>query len=104
MKLIRTTVNLAFSAVEFIGFIAVLVWKTITGSYNIARAVSRLRYARQDFIQCPKGHNNPVFGKYECGNCGGRYDGWVWECPLCGSPTSYINCCTCGLSIKNPWL
>ena len=63
---------------------------------------------RGGVLRCPDGHEILAAGVFECGACGWRWrdNAWGLVCPNheCPRPlTSYVQCTTCGLSVRNPW-
>ncbi len=65
------------------------------------------RTMRDGALRCPDGHIILPSGIFECGACGWRWRDHAWGLvcpnPECPRPlTSYIQCTTCGLSVRNP--
>lgn len=90
---------------SIIGLIADAAFFVTTGLIKLCKGLLALRHAFAKEVRCPSGHHtNSAYGVFVCGHCHGRYEGWIWVCPLCHSATSHIHCDHCGLSIKNPYL
>ena len=71
-----------------------LGWKTA----KTARAMKKE-------LVCPSGNcpPQPADGRWTCGSCGAKRDGWIWAaCSVCNEAPAYVDCASCGLSIKNP--
>lgn len=57
-------------------------------------------------LVCPSGHAIPTEGEtYECMACKFTYEGSIFICgnPECQAVTPYVNCPTCGLSVRSPY-
>ena len=53
---------------------------------------------------CPRGHEVPVYGLWECA-CGSRMEGWAFSpCGICHETAAYVPCKICGLPVRNPFL
>ena len=63
--------------------------------------------SRGGTLHCPNGHDVPLDGEvYECQACRFCYRGSsILRCgnPECAAVTPYVNCPTCGLSVRNPY-
>lgn len=57
-------------------------------------------------LVCPQGHEVPTEGGlYQCSRCFYTYEGSMLVCenPECRASTAFIDCPTCGLSVRNPY-
>lgn len=83
-----------------------LATTTWIGGRTIARAVrfvSRLHRALSDVAVCPRGHETPLFGAYECA-CRAVHEGSVWgRCAVCGERAGWTPCVVCSLPIRSPF-
>lgn len=75
---------------------------------GIGKDVVKSRRSMEDgVLRCPRGHEIPLDNLIcECTNCGYVYEGSLLQCPNpeCQAQiTSYVNCPTCGLSVRNPY-
>lgn len=108
MNLVIKFLRLLFSVVLVViegGFWIIhgLLW-----AIGIGKDVVKSRRSMDDgVLHCPRGHEVPLEGQvYECSACGYVYEGSFLRCPNpeCQAQiTSYINCPTCGLSVRNPY-
>lgn len=87
----------------------VLSWVAATsalGAATTARAVrscARLGVALAETRRCPRGHDVPLYGVYECSTCRAPHEGWVFsECRVCGLSAGWTPCIECGLPVVNP--
>ena len=80
-----------------------LLFTVISGLWHARRALGRGEAV------CPRGHVFLLAGQvYECSACGYTYEatGSLLLCPNpeCNAPVaSFVNCPTCGLSVRNPF-
>ena len=66
--------------------------------------LSRLKEINAQVRLCPRGHEVPVYGLWDC-HCGSRVEGWAFApCPVCRDTAGYVPCLTCGLPVRNPIL
>jgi hypothetical protein len=76
------------------------------GAAALARAASwgfKIRRSLADVAICPRGHETPCHGVYECAQCGAVVEGWVFsECAVCGQSAGWTPCVVCGLPVINP--
>ena len=57
-------------------------------------------------LRCPREHVIAMDSEMcECASCGFTYEGSIWVCanPECGLIAPYVDCPTCGLSVRNPY-
>ena len=66
------------------------------------RAAFRLRWMFRQTLPCPRGHQTPTYGVYECA-CGSLHEGYVFaRCRVCGMSAGWTPCLICGLPVRNP--
>ena len=104
--IVTLAANVVITAVE-------IVFWVFAGVRFVIRMVAALWGARgairNGVVTCPRGHTFPLLGQvYECTACGYTYehDGSLLHCPHpeCNAPIApYVNCPTCGLSVRNPF-
>lgn len=93
----RTTVVILYLSVGWIvGLAIVLLW-ILDG----VLAYLRERRARAAFARCPSGHAVAQYGLFRC-TCGAVSQSWAWVCPICRAESGFVDCPTCGLSVRNP--
>lgn len=92
----------------FIKVVRALIWTAGTiwlGAVTLWRLVALLLRLRRDLAEtqrCPRGHETPVYGVFEC-SCGAIHEGWAFSaCRICGLSAGWIPCAVCGLPIRNP--
>ena len=55
-------------------------------------------------LLCPRRHEVPVYGLWDCA-CGSRIEGWAFApCVICHETAAYVPCGVCGLPVRNPFL
>lgn len=88
-----------------------LFWLAATtwlGAVSICRLVSffrRLPEIRSEVLVCPRGHESPAYGVFECTTTPPvhLHEGWAFgRCVVCGLSAGWTPCRTCGLPILNP--
>ena len=70
--------------------------------FDLGKAVHSVK---DGVLRCPRGHEVPTSGGvYECTECGWVSESPMYACanPECQATTPYINCPTCGLSVRTP--
>ena len=99
------------TALRFISTVAGFAWWCIAtsclGVSTLWRAgvlLSRLKEINAQVRICPRGHEVPVYGLWDC-HCGSRVEGWAFApCPVCRESAGYVPCPICGLPVRNPIL
>lgn len=81
------------------------LWALTVAIYDIV--LSR-RTVEGGLLVCPRGHGFESEAEglvFECGACKFVYEGSMFRCPNpeCGATTPYVNCPTCGLSVRSPY-
>lgn len=99
------------TALRFLGTVAGFTWWCIATSWlgvsTLWRAgvlFSRLKEINAQVRICPREHEVPVYGLWDC-HCGSRFEGWAFApCPVCRESAGYVPCPICGLPVRNPIL
>jgi hypothetical protein len=79
-------------------------WLGTSALYRGVRLIVRWRWIVSETLPCPRGHQTPTYGVFEC-RCGGRIEGWAFsKCPVCLESAGWMPCSICGLVIRNPTL
>ena len=80
----------------------------VMGLSTFARAVRlamRLPLMLSETASCPRGHEVPLFGVFECGTCRATSEMYVFaKCAVCGERAGWTNCPTCQLPIRSPFV
>ncbi len=87
---------LAFWVVELAGKSSRIVQGAATGLKSTGRGI----------VRCKNGHTTVTAGGlYQCQGCGFVYEGSIWLCenPECKAVTPFIDCGTCGISVRSPF-
>ncbi len=101
--LFKLSFKLALFLLEVVFWCLFLLKQLFLKLFDLGKAA---RSVKDGILRCPRGHEIPTFGgKYECSECGWVSDSPIYECrnPECRAITPYINCPTCGLSVRNPF-
>ncbi len=79
-------------------------WLGVTTMWRTSVLLSRFKAITDQVRRCPRGHEVPVYGIWDC-HCGGRVEGWAFApCPICRESAGYTPCSICGLPVRNPFL
>jgi len=77
------------------------LWRGAHATYRLVRIAMAWRDITAEVRQCPRGHDVPQLGLFECA-CGARVEGHVFDpCSVCGQSAAYVPCGTCGLPVRN---
>ncbi len=92
---------------RLVAVLVTLPWAIVVALLRVVVALVRFpaafRAKRAEFLLCPSGHRNQVFGRWTCG-CGAAYLGHAFgPCPVCGMPAGWVRCEVCGLALRSPW-
>lgn len=72
--------------------------------FRSAVLLFRWRRITAQVLPCPRGHEVPVYGLWDCA-CGSRTEGWAFaSCAICRETAAYVPCGVCGLPVQNPIL
>ena len=104
MRELKTALRLLQAILGFVWWCAVTVWLGVTTLWRAGVLLSRFTTITAQVRLCPRGHDVPVYGLFECA-CGSRIEGWAFEpCPICRETAGYLPCPICGLPVRNPLL
>jgi len=81
------------------------VWLGLQTVRRIVWFVRKLPELRSETLICPRGHESPAYGVFECSSAAPAHlhEGWVFaRCRVCGQSAGWTPCQTCGLPILNP--
>jgi hypothetical protein len=79
-------------------------WLGVSTLWRTGVLLSRYKVIFSQVRICPRGHEVPVYGIWDC-HCGSRVEGWAFApCPVCRESAGYIPCPICGLPVRNPLL
>ena len=74
----------------------------ITETGSIVQRARGLRDVFSRTLRCPRGHEVPAYGVYDC-ICGAAVEGWVFRpCAVCGESAGWTPCPECGLPVRSP--
>lgn len=77
-------------------------WLGVTEAGSLVRRARGLRNAFSRTLRCPRGHEVPAYGVYDC-VCGAAVEGWVFRpCAVCVESAAWTPCPECGLPVQNP--
>lgn len=69
---------------------------------RFGRLLLRFPQSLRETLLCPRGHETPLYGVFEC-SCGAIHEGWAFgRCAVCGESAGWTPCPACGLAVKNP--
>lgn len=104
MRELRILLRLLRLAFNFALWCVGTTWLGLTSLWLTGVLLSRLRAITDQVRRCPRGHEVPVYGVWDC-HCGSRLEGWVFvRCPVCRESAGYTPCPACGLPVRNPLL
>lgn len=92
-----------------VGVIVLVLWivDIIANSSRLVRDVaSGIKRVDGDAVRCKHGHRTQTAGGlYQCQGCNFIYEGSAWLCgnPECRAVTPFVECSTCGVSVRNPY-
>lgn len=104
MRELRTVFQLLGMALGLLWWCASTVWIGVSTLWRTSVLASRFKAISAQVLLCPRGHEVPVYGLWDC-HCGSRVEGWAFApCHICHETAAYVPCPTCGLPVKNPTL
>lgn len=104
MRELRSVVRVLQAALGFAIWTAGTAWRGGTALWQTGVLLSRFKAISAQVRVCPRGHDVPVYGIWDC-HCGSRVEGWAFApCPICPETAGYIPCPVCGLPVRNPLL
>ncbi len=104
MRDLQAAFRLVRNVVGALVWVAGTAWLGLTTLWRAGVLLSRLKIISAQVRLCPRGHEVPVYGLWDCG-CGNRIEGWAFAvCPICRETAGYVPCPVCGLPVRNPLL
>lgn len=104
MRDIKMVLGLLLTALRVVFWSFGTVW---LGGKSLGRSavlLCRWRRITAEVLMCPRGHEVPVYGLWDCA-CGSRLEAWAYsECVICHETAAYVPCGVCGLPVRNPLL
>lgn len=97
LRLLRTVFEIAL-------WCAGTTWLGVSTLWRTGVLLSRFKAITDQVRRCPRGHEVPLYGIWDC-HCGSRVEGWAFApCSVCRESAGYTPCPTCGLPVRNPLL
>ena len=104
MREIQSAFRLLRSLFSLISWSVGTVWLGISAMWRQGVLLSRLKAINAQVLRCPRGHEVPLYGIWDC-HCGSRVEGWAFvQCPICRESAGYVPCPVCELPVRNPLL
>lgn len=104
MRELRTVFGLLLNALRLAFWCIGTVWLGGKTLWRTGVLLSRWPRITSEVRLCPRGHEVPVYGLWDCA-CGSRIEGWAFaRCEICREAAAYVPCPTCGLPVRNPLL
>ena len=96
--------GLLLNVLRVVSWSAGTVWLGGKTVYRSAALLFRWRRITAQVLLCPRGHEVPLYGLWDCA-CGSRTEGWAFaSCVICHETAAYVPCGVCGLPLRNPLL
>lgn len=80
-------------------------WLGFTSVLRVIWFLRHLRELQSETLICPRGHESPAYGVFECTSSSPvhLHEGWVFSrCRVCELSAGWTPCRICGLPILNP--
>jgi hypothetical protein len=91
-----------FLGFRFLTWFLGTFWEGTVAVVRALRCLPGLSRAVRETLSCPRGHEVPVYGVYEC-TCGALHEGWAFDrCAVCGQAGGWTPCPECSLPVRNP--
>ncbi len=104
MRDLRTALGLLQTTIRVVFWSFGTVWIGGKSLWRSAVLISHWRRITAEVLLCPRGHEVPVYGLWDCA-CGSRLEGWAFApCVICHETAAYVPCGACGLPVRNPFL
>ena len=102
MRELQTALRLLGKVLSIALWCANTTWLGIKTLWRTGVLLSRFKLISAQVRLCPRGHEVPVYGLWDC-VCGSRVEGWAFApCPICRNTAGYVPCPNCGLPVTNP--
>ena len=86
-------------------------WVVSTIVLGVAALARALRFALRlpsmlsETASCPRGHEVPLYGVFDCASCHAVHEGYVFgRCRVCGERAGWTRCPACQLPIRSPFV
>lgn len=102
-KLLKLVWSVLVLLVEAVFWLVKITASLVGISWDGVKGIAKLL---RGTLRCPRGHEIQTEGQtYECTACSYTYTGSIFRCanPECSATTPYVNCPTCGLSVRSPY-
>lgn len=77
-------------------------WLGTVALWQLGHLLARLPEVFAQELPCPRGHQVPMYGVFDC-TCGSLHEGWVFSrCSVCGQSAGWTPCPECGLALLSP--
>lgn len=92
-----------------VGVLVLIFWLVDIAVHStrlVRDAAAGVRRKDGDIVRCKHGHRTSTAGGvYQCQGCNFVYEGSIWLCenPECEAVTPFIECATCGISVRSPY-
>jgi hypothetical protein len=104
MRELKTVLGLLLAVFRLVFWGIGTVWQGAKSLWRTGVLLSRWRQINAQARRCPRGHEVPVYGLWDCA-CGSRIEGWAFaQCEICHESAAYVPCPACGLPVRNPLL
>lgn len=104
MRDLQSALRFLQAVLGFALWTAGTAWLGLKVVWRTGVLLSRFKAITSQVRPCPRGHDVPIYGIWDC-RCGSRVEGWVFApCPICRETAGYVPCPICGLPVKNPLL
>lgn len=104
MRELQTAFRFLSAAFSVVWWFVTTAWLGVMTLWRIGVLCSRSRQIFAEVRPCPRGHEVPMYGLFDCG-CGARIESWIFApCPICHESAGYTPCPSCGLPVRNPLL
>jgi hypothetical protein len=101
---IKTVFGLVLNVLHVAAWSVGTVWLGCKTGVRSTVLLFRWRRITAEVLLCPRGHEVPVYGLWDCA-CGSRIEGWAFAaCRICHESAGYVPCALCGLPVRNPFL
>jgi hypothetical protein len=102
---LRSAFRLVIGGCRLLIWIAGTVWEGGRALAHGARFLARLRSFGVETLNCPRGHEVPLYGVWDCSTCPATFEGQVFrKCPTCQIGAAWTPCPECQLPVRNPAL
>lgn len=104
MRELKTALRFVQAGFSLAWWCLATIWLGAATLWRVSVLISRYKVISAQVRLCPRGHEVPVYGLWDC-HCGSRVEGWAFApCPICRESAGYVPCPVCGLPVRNPLL